>query len=341
LAQDGAWEFKMSENEINPPDEEILFPGLPICDPHHHFFNSPDFHYWLPDLVLDIKTGHNIVSTVYVDARLGYLQDGPEDLKPVGEIECVDSLVANNRQSAGINIGAAIIGHADLKLGDRVKPVLEAHIAASPDRFRGIRIIACWDSSPACTRDINASQGGLLLDTAFRRGLACLKEYNLSLDVTLFHPQIPELVDLARAFPDTTIILDHTGGPLGAGPYADNPTEVFRNWQKNMAELAGCSNVYVKIGGLAMEIYAYGLTRQPKPINSITLAEIIKPYCLWCIEKFGVNRCMFESNFPIDKQQLAYAVLWNAFKRITKDFSTAERQALFHDAAFKAYRISE
>jgi L-fuconolactonase len=331
----------MTKIETNPANEKILFPDLPICDSHHHFFKLPDFTYMLPDLMKDISTGHNIVSTVYVDARTGYRETGPEPLKPIGETEFVENLVSNSKISRQIDIAAGILGHADLKLGDAVKPVLEGHIAAGLDRFSGLRVIACWDASPACTRSINAPRDGLLLDKDFRRGFACLKEYNLSLDVTLFHPQIPELVDLARAFPDTTIVLDHTGGPLGVGPYADNPSEVFQTWQKKIAELAACQNVYLKIGGLAMDIYAYGLNRRPQPISSVQLAEVIRPYCLWSIEKFGVNRCMFESNFPVDKEQLSYSVIWNAFKRVTADFSALERKALFRDTAVKAYRLTK
>jgi L-fuconolactonase len=329
----------MLNNKIMPGDEEILFPGLPICDPHQHFFNFPDFQYTPDDLMKDITTGHKVVQTVYIDCKTGYRENGPDDLKPVGETEYVENLVSNYINPQQIKIAAGIVGFADLKLGDSVKPVLEAHMAASPKRFRGVRNVAAWDISPAFSIGCNAPHAGLLLDSAFRKGFAYLKKFKLSFDAMVFHTQLPDLIDLAGAFPDTTIILNHIGLPLGIGPYADKQNEVFSNWKKGIAELSTCKNVFIKIGGFGMDICAYGLNNLSKPISSFELYEIIKPYCLWCIEKFDVDRCMFESNFPIDKRLLSYVVLWNAFKRITGDFSPNERQKLFHDTAVKVYGI--
>lgn len=329
----------MSNSEIKQDHEEILFPDQPICDPHHHFFDLPDFQYMPDDLMEDIIVGHNIVRTVYVDCKTGYRKTGPEELKPVGETEYVEKLVSGNRNSQGIEIAAGIIGFADLKLEDAVIPVLEAHLAASPKRFRGIRNVAAWDDSPAFSKGYHAPHAGLLLDKAFRRGFSCLDKLDISFDAMIFHTQLPDLIDLAKAFPETTIILNHIGAPLGIGPYADKLEEVSNNWKKGIASLSECKNVFIKIGGFGMDICACGLNRLSKPISSAELCEVIKPCGLWCIEKFGVDRCMFESNFPVDKELLSYVVLWNAFKRMTGDFSSHERQALFHDTAAKAYRL--
>jgi L-fuconolactonase len=331
----------MPDKAKKPATEELLFPDLPICDTHHHYFTGPEMRYSPEDFLQDILTGHNIVSTVHVSAKTGWREDGPENMKPVGETEYLEKLPRTSKKAPQIKLAAGIIGLADLNSGDAVKPILEAHLAASPKRFRGIRVIVAWDSSPACTRFINASRKGLLMDPTFRRGLSHLKEYNLSFEATLFHTQLVELVDLAKKFPDTVIIAGHTGEPLGAGPYADKQDEVVRIWKQGIADLAKCENVYLKIGGFGMEIAAYHLNTLPKPINSAALAERIRPWVLWCIEKFGAKRCMFESNFPIDKPCISYFDLWNTFKKLTSDFSSNERKALFHDTAVKVYRLAE
>ncbi len=229
------------------------------------------------------------------------------------------------------------MGFADLTLGAAVEAVLEAHIAAGRARFRGIRHISIWDASPDIISNMRAPK--LLLDPKFREGFACLRKYGLSFDAWLHHTQIIELVDLAKAFPDTTIILDHVGTPLGVGPYAGKRKEVFKEWKRGIAALAGCSNVAVKLGGLGMERCGFGWNKRTTPPGSAELAQTMAPYFLWCVEQFGVERCMFESNFPVDKESYSFIILWNAFKRISKPFSPGERAALFHDTAVKVYRL--
>jgi len=261
-------------------------------------------------------------------------------MQPVGETEFVQGIAAQSASGQyGITtIAAGIVGFADLTLGSAVVPVLEAHLAASRNRFRGIRHICVWDASADITSRRNLPEG-LLLDAKFREGFACLQKYNLSFDAWLYHPQLTELVDLAKAFPDTPIILDHIGSPLGIGPYAGKRAEIYQEWKQQITRLATCPNVVVKLGGLGMPICGFGWHERSIPPNSTELAEAMAPYYLWCIEQFGVDRCMFESNFPVDKQSYSYTIIWNAFKRITKDFSSGDRAALFHDTAVKVYRL--
>jgi predicted TIM-barrel fold metal-dependent hydrolase len=212
-------------------------------------------------------------------------------------------------------------------------------MAASGNRFRGIRNSSAWDASPEITSSRSRLEG-LLLDTRFREGFACLQKYSLSFDAWLYHPQLMELADLARAFPDTIIILNHIGGPLGIGPYSGKRAEVFQEWKRGITTLATCPNVVVKLGGLGMPICGFGWHERATPPGSAELAQAMAPYYEFCIEQFGVNRCMFESNFPVDKQAYSYTVMWNAFKRIARDFSPEERAALFHDTAARVYRLT-
>jgi predicted TIM-barrel fold metal-dependent hydrolase len=230
-------------------------------------------------------------------------------------------------------VGAGIVGFADLTSGADVASVFEAHLEAGKGRFRGIRQTSTWDASP----EFRSTSRGLLLDPGFRKGFACLQKYGLSFDAWLYHPQLMELLDLARTFPDTTIIVDHMGGPLGIGPY--DRKLVFREWKRGIGALAGCHNVFVKLGGLGMDICGFGWHEKTTPPNSSELAGAMAPYFTWCIEKFGVNRCMFESNFPVDKRSYSYTVIWNAFKKVIKDFPRGEKGALLYDTAVKTYRL--
>jgi predicted TIM-barrel fold metal-dependent hydrolase len=180
-----------------------------------------------------------------------------------------------------------------------------------------------------------------LSDATFREGFACLHKYNLSFDAWLYYTQLGDLVGLARAFPDTTIILDHVGGPLSTGPHAGKREQIFQEWKRGIAELSSCPNVVVKLGGLGMPRTGFGCHEWPKPPNSAELAERMAPYYSWCIEQLGADRCMFESNFPVDRISYSYTVIWNAFKLISKDFSPSERARLFHDTAVRAYRLAD
>jgi predicted TIM-barrel fold metal-dependent hydrolase len=319
--------------------ETAIDPDLPICDSHHHLWERPPRDYLLGELLDDIQSGHNVVSTVAVECRYSYREGGPEELRPVGETEFLDKVAYQVGADPVIKtrVAAAIVAHTNLTLGDNAAAVLEAHRAASPGRFRGIRHSTIWDASGALRSD---APPGLLGDSQFRRGFARLGKLNLSFDAWLYYPQLPELVDLARAFPQVTIILDHIGAPLGVGPYTGKRDEVFQVWSRGIAALASCPNVFVKLGGVGSLRSGYDWHERLVKPSSVELAAALRPYFEWCIEKLGADRCMFESNFPVEKLSTSYVNLWNSFKRITEKYSAGERAALFHDTAARVYRIA-
>ncbi len=327
----------MNEMRLSSIKEDPIDIELPICDSHHHLWNMPNRRYLLEELFQDIGGGHNIVQTIFVENESVVKKGILQPMEPVQETKYAHDLTTPNlcRQYGKTRVAAGIVGFADLTLGAAVKPILEAQIVAS-DRFRGIRQMANWDASPGI---MSSGRPGLLSDKKFREGFACLKNYQLSFETFLFHPQLMELVDLARKFPDIPIILEHTGGPVRIGPYGGKDDEVFRRWSSGMAALANCPNVSVKLGGFGMPLYGFKWHESATLPGSMDIAEAAAPFILLCIEQFGVERCMFESNFPIDKNTFPYIILWNAFKLVTKGFSPDERKALFHDTAAKAYRL--
>ena len=318
--------------------EAALEPELSICDAHHHLWKRPPKDYLLDELLPDLRSGHNVVSTVAVECRYSYRKDGPEELRSVGETEFLESVANRVAADAAIatRVAAAIVGHANLTLGDKALGVLEAHRAASPHHFRGIRHSTIWDASSALRSD---APPGLLADSNFRRGFALLGKLNLSFDAWLYHPQLPELAALARAFPEVTIILNHIAAPLGVGPYAGKRDEVFQTWSRGIAALATCPNVFVKLGGVGSLRSGYDWHARAVKPSSVELAAALRPYFEWCIEKLGADRCMFESNFPVEKLSTSYVNLWNSFKRITERYSAGERASLFHDTAARVYCI--
>jgi len=320
--------------------EEILEPDLPICDPHHHLWDHPGRRYLIEELLADTGTGHNVVATVFVECMSMYRAAGPEAMWPVGETEFVNGVAAMSASGryGPTRVAAGIVSFADLTLGERVGPVLDAHMTASP-RFRGIRHAAGWDASDQVRNSHTNPPPGLYADAAFRRGFAELGRRGLSFDAWLYHPQLPELTGLAQAFPDTTIVLDHFGGPLGIGPYEGRGAEIFDYWKGAIRELARCPNVVAKLGGLAMPINGFGFHRRERPATSAELVQATREWYLHAIDCFGPGRAMFESNFPVDKASCSYPVLWNSFKRITAAFGAADRAALFHDTAARVYRL--
>jgi L-fuconolactonase len=320
--------------------EEVLEPELPICDPHHHLWDHPDSRYLLDELLSDTGSGHNVVSTVFVECASMYRADGPEALRPVGETEFVNGVAAMSASGAYGPTRAClgIVGFADLALGAAVGDVLDAHLAVTP-RFKGIRHAAGWDVSDEIRNSHTRPPEHLLLDGRFREGFAELEKRGLSFDAWLYHPQIPELTDLARAFPGTTIVFDHFGGPLGIGPYAGRREEIFARWADDVAELARCGNVVAKLGGLVMPVNGFGFHKRERPASSDEIVAATQGYYRHAIDCFGPERCMFESNFPVDKQSCSYPVLWNAFKKLAAGYSASEKAALFHDTATRAYRL--
>jgi len=321
--------------------EPIVEPEREICDPHHHLWDSPRSRYLLDELLADTGSGHNIVSTVFLECAAMYRADGPEALRPVGETEFVNGVAAMSASGGygKMRACAGIVSYADLTLGRAVGEVLDAHIATSA-RFRGIRHAAGWDASPVVRNSHTNPPQHLLLDASFRAGFAELAPRGLSFDAWLYHGQIPELTDLAQAFPDTTIIFDHFGGPLGIGPYVGQREAIFQQWRLDVAELARCENVYAKLGGIVMPINGFGFHKRSVPASSDEIVAASGRYHQHAIDCFGVQRCMFESNFPVDKASCSYAVLWNAFKKLVSDASNDEKNWLFHDTAVAAYRLA-
>jgi L-fuconolactonase len=344
--------------------EAILDPDLPIVDPHHHLWDRRNYtappstagapahpfitaiagaqRYLLDELLADTGSGHNVRATVFVECGAMYRADGPVEMRPIGETEFVNGVAA---MSASGGYGetracAGIVSKADLLLGDAVKPVLEAHVQAASGRFRGIRNSASFEADKEVLGPLNRVEEGLYRDATFRKGFAHLAPMGLSFDAWLLEPQLPDLIDLARAFPDTAIVLDHVGTPLGRGSYEGRLEERFGVWRDNIRELAKSPKVAVKLGGLAMAFCNFPSFLAKPRAPSEQLAAEWAPYIEACIEAFGAERCMFESNFPVDMGACDYPTLWNAFKRIAKGCSADEKTALFSGTATKVYRLA-
>jgi predicted TIM-barrel fold metal-dependent hydrolase len=321
--------------------EEIIEPGLPIVDPHHHLYDRPRYTYLFPDLLADVGSGHNIRATLYEQAGSMYRGDGPEELKSLGETEFVSGVAA---MSASGNYGptrciAGIVGYVDLRLGSRARGLLERHITVSDGRIRGIRNGSTWSDDPVLKGFGGAAGPGLYLDKNFREGFAALVGLDLAFDAWAFQTQLGDVVDLARAFPQARIVLNHVGGPVAIGPYAGKRDEAFAAWRASIREVASFPNTYVKLGGLGMKMIGFDFFEKPNPPSSQDLEKAWRPYIETCIAAFGPQRSMFESNFPVDKGTCSYQVLWNAFKRIAAGHSADEKAALFSGAARKAYRL--
>ena len=334
---------------LNLTRESAIEPELPIIDPHHHLWDGSQLadRYMLEELIEDTRD-HNIRQTVFVECSAMYRADGLEEFRVVGETEFVQGVAAMSASGAygAMRAATGIVGAANLCLGERVAAVLEAQIAASPQRFRGIRQRAAWgDSSyiralggwPSTPANLPKR---ILLDSDFRKGYAQLRTYGLSFEGWVFHTHIDDLTDLAKAFPDTTIIFNHLGGPIGVESYAGRRDEVFAAWKLSVAELAKCPNVVAKLGGLQMIVNGYDWHKRDKPPTSDQLLETNRDWYNYTIDQFGPDRCMFESNFPVDKLSCSYTVLWNQFKKLTKNFSKDERADMFHDTAMRVYRLT-
>jgi predicted TIM-barrel fold metal-dependent hydrolase len=330
--------YVWDDNWLAARSEAALEPDLPIIDPHHHLWEREGMsRYMLDDLHADTGAGHNVLATVFVDCMWGYRTDGPEHMRPVGETETV-TLLADQDTSGGAEI-RGIVSYADMTLGDAVDEVLEAHVEAGRGRFRGIRHATAYDPDARIRRTHTKPSPGLMADPTFRRGVARLGRLDLTFDAWLYHPQIPELTELARATPGVTFVLDHIGGPLGIGPYEGRRDEILTTWRRDIADLATCSNVVVKVGGIGMAVYGMGFEQRSEPPSSDDLVAAWGGPVTHVIERFGAERCMFESNFPVDKVSVGYVTLWNSFKKMSAGAGDGERVALFHDTAARIYRV--
>jgi predicted TIM-barrel fold metal-dependent hydrolase len=323
--------------------ETVLEPDLPIIDPHHHLWDRPNWPYMMPDLLADTGSSHNIVATVFVQCRAFHKASGPVEMRPVGETQFVAGVAAMSESGiyGETRVCEGIVGHADMTLGSRVEPVLEAHVAAGNGRFRGIRHITAWDPDPEVMNPAYTPPRQLLRDATFHEALKVLGRMGLTFDAWLYHPQIDDVAVAARAVPETRFVLDHVGGPLGIQGYAGKREDVFADWSAAIRRLAECPNVFVKLGGLGMRINGFGFEDGADPPSSDVLAKTWKPYIETCIEAFGANRCMFESNFPVDKGSYSYGVFWNACKLLAKGASETEKADLFAGTAQRFYRLSK
>lgn len=328
--------------------EEPLDPALPIVDAHHHLYDRPGVRYLFDDMLSDLRCGHNVRATVFVQARAMYRADAPAALQPVGETEFVNGMAAMSASGiyGDVRMCAGIVGFADLRDGDAVRPVLERHLAAAGGaaedggRFRGIRQGVAWDTDPALyNASAYATTEDMMDSAAFRAGFAHLAPLGLSFDAWLLFPQIPRLTALARAFPDTQIVLDHCGGVLGIGRFEGRRSEVFAQWKASLRELATCPNVSVKLSGLGMRLSGFALDALERAPSSAQLADAWRPWMETCIETFGARRCMYGSNFPVDKGSYSLGVGLNAMKRITADASAQDKAAIFARSAERFYRL--
>lgn len=310
--------------------EDILEPDLPIIDPHHHLWEREGNMYLLPELLADLRSGHNIVATVFEECHSMYRTEGPEEEASLGETAFVTGL-------AGNGVCARMVGRVDMMLGSKAKGLLERHVEMSGGRFTAIRQSTAWDASDRVHKVVPIE--GMLRDPNFRQGLACLAPLGLAFDAWVYHPQIPEVTDLAELFPSTQIVLNHVGSPILGGPYASRRDEVFADWRASMAALARHPNVTVKLGALPIRLPGSAANRELPP-SSEEVAAAWRPWLETSIDLFGANRCMFESNFPVQKRWCSYAVVWNAFKRIASHASADEKAALFAGTAARVYHVT-
>ncbi len=338
MAQNPLWR----DDWLAQVQEEVIDPARPLVDPHHHLFPPGYIYsYDLPDLLADLASGHRVEQTVFLECGGGYRSEGPDALKPVGETEfAAASAERAARGPAGTPRIGAIVGNVDLRLGDRVAAVLEAHLEAGRGLFRGVRDLACWEDTGSTRALVRTNAPHYYLRPDVRVGMARLIPFDLVCDLCIYHPQFPEVIDLVRALPEVRFVLNHYGRPLGVGPYAGRRSEIFAEWAANCVSLAGCPNVFMKVGGLALENAGFGFHEQPRPPTSEEMAAAWRPYFEHTVECFGAARCMFESNFPADKMATSYRVLWNAFKRLASDLSGSEKDALFRTTATTVYRLA-
>jgi L-fuconolactonase len=327
----------MSTQHLPGDQEEILDPGLPIIDPHHHLWHDARPRYLLDELLADTGSGHDVRATVFIECGAMYRADGPEALRSVGEVEFANGIAAMSASGrfGPTRLCAAIVGHTDLRLGASVEPVLDAMERAGGGRFRGIRQMATHDDQVR----VHPSPG-LLLDLHFRDGFARLQRRGHSFEAWLYHPQLPELIDLMEAFPEARVALNHIGGRIGIGSYAERQDEVKAAWTRDIRALARYPNVHVKLGGLGMPLCGFGFETRPQPVPSAELAQAWRPWFETCIDAFGPRRSMFESNFPVDRVSGTYRNVWNAFKHIAKGTSLDEKTDLFSGTATRFYGIS-
>jgi predicted TIM-barrel fold metal-dependent hydrolase len=335
-----------SDEWLNQVQEEVIDPQRPIIDPHHHLWKKRfNRNYLLPELFSDTNSGHRIEKTMFIECRAFYYREGPDHLKPVGETEYISECARQSREDTSSATIAGIIAHADLTLGgesvDKLVEVLDQHAEKSDGLVRGIRHSAARDKRPEDLFIPGPAPAYLHGKESFRAGLRILAERGLTYDTWHYHHQNLDFLDVARAVPDCTMILDHFGTPLGVGIYSSCKDEIFQQWKQEIADIAKCENVYAKLGGLAMPDNGFDWHKADRPPTSDEFLTRQRKYYLHTIDCFGPERCMFESNFPVDRLSINYHVLWNGFKKLTTDFSEAEKHAMFYGTAEMVYSLQD
>ncbi len=333
-----------SDEWLAQVSEDILEPDRPIIDPHHHLWMKRfGRNYLLPELWADTGSGHNVQKTLFMECRAFYLREGPEHLRPLGETQFIAKFARESENESDKATLAGIVGHADLTLAGEnpamLEELLDKHAKACDGKFKGIRHAGARDKRPGDLLIPGSAPPYLYRKESFRTGLRDLAARRLTYDTWHYHHQNLDFIDLARSVPECTMVLDHFGTPLGVGVYTHCRDEIFLQWKHAMKELAKCENVYAKLGGLAMPDNGFGWDRADTPPTSDDFIAKQKKYYLHMIECFGPERCMFESNFPVDRLSLNYHVLWNAFKKMVSDFSEEEKHAMFFGTAEKVYRL--
>ena len=324
--------------------EEVLEPDWPIIDAHQHFWHRGDHRYFVEEYAHDrTACGHNVVATVGVECGAMYRADGPQHLRCVGETEFLVGMAAIGASGkyTSTRVASAIVAFADLTLGALTRETLEAHVEAGNGRLKGVRHTAKWDPDPVVRGSIGPGRPGLFLEPAFGQGLASAASMGLAFEASIYHPQIPDVVSLARAHPDANIVVIHAGSPVGYASYAGKEAQVHATWLASMKDLARCPNVSIKLGGLLMNLANFDFTSADTPPGSEQLAGLWRPYIEPCIELFGAGRCMVAGNFPVDKAGVTYGTVWNMFKRITAGCSDEEKRLIFSGTAQRIYRLDQ
>ncbi len=325
--------------------EDIIDPSRSIIDPHHHLWrNRFNRDYLLPELWQDTGSGHNVKKTVFMECRAFYDREAPPHLAPLGETKTITEFAKASRDDPQQATIAGIVGHADLTLAGTepslLNDLLDQHIELSNGLFKGVRHAAAHDKRPEDLLIPGSAPPYLHGKESFRSGVKILAEKGLTYDTWHFHHQNLDFLDLARTVPECTMILDHFGTPLGVGIYSSCKDEIFQEWKEEIAELAKCPNVYAKLGGLAMPDNGFKWHLGTKPPSSDDFVAAQKKYYLHTIKCFGPERCMFESNFPVDRLSISYHVLFNGFKKLVADFSEDEKHAMFYGTAEKVYSLA-
>lgn len=338
---DSPTQFAIRPDWLDQHAEEALAPAVPMLDAHHHLYERPGLRYLLEDYSRDAACGHDLQASVFVQARAMLRAKGPEALRPVGEVEFATGMAAMAASGlyGPVEVAAAIIGQADLSLGDAVRPVLTRMKEVAGARMRGIRHPLAWDVEARLLNPAYPSSADMTLTQDFRRGFACLADLGLSFEVWAFYPQMPAIADLARAFPSVPIVVNHCGGVVRVLHHAANP-EMGRDWLRGLAALAACPNVLLKVSGLGMRLSGFGFELRPTPPTSELLAETWRPWVQPCLDLFGADRCMWGSNFPVDKGSYAMGVGINAFKRLLEGATPTERAAVLGGTAARHYGIA-